>query len=448
MSRMLLTLLLLLTGMLPSARAADEAPAAAAAGVGPARIAPPPIVPKGVSDDDIRTFVSVFRAVKDAYVEPIDDTQLMRAAVRGMLANLDPHSQYLEPSELQQWDEDTSGVYGGLGVEVLMVDGFLRVIAPIDDSPASRAGVKAGDIILSIDGVEVQGNDLDAVERLRGPVGSVARLVLDRENENAPISVTLMREVIHTRSVRARLLQPGYGYVRVSQFQETTPRDLREQLRRLHTSRKPLRGLVLDLRNNPGGVLGAAVETVDAVLEDGLIVSTRGRIDEARISLSAAPGDLIDGAPIVVLVDEGSASASEIVAGALQDHHRALIMGKRTFGKGSVQNILPLESGGAIKLTTARYFTPAGNSIQAQGIVPDIELADVQLAPLDRAAQLLTTEAGLPGHLEMPGVTIGAVQTVAEPEDEELRKDYALSAALNALKAMVIAKRPAQTQKR
>jgi len=401
-----------------------------------------------ISDEDIRTFVSVFRTVKDAYVEPIDDQKLMQAAIRGLLTQLDPHSEYLEPTELQQWDEDTSGVYGGLGVEVLMVDGFLRVIAPIDDTPATRAGVKAGDIILAIDGVEVDGQDSNAVDKLRGPVGSLAKLTIDRESENAPLMLSMTREIIRTRSVRSRQLQPGYGYVRISQFQETTPNDLRQQLRKLHSARKPLRGLVLDLRNNPGGVLTAAVETVDAFLDDGLIVSTRGRIDEARLSLSATPGDLIGGAPIVVLVDEGSASASEIVAGALKDHRRALIMGKRTFGKGSVQNILPLESGGAIKLTTARYFTPSGTSIQAQGIAPDIELADVQLAPLDRAAQLLTTEAGLPGHLETPGVTIGAVQTLAEPEDAELRKDYALSAALNALKAMVIARRPEDVQKR
>jgi carboxyl-terminal processing protease len=420
---------------------------ALAAGSAPVAPAAAPLSTQ-ISDEDIRTFVSVFRTVKEAYVEPVADDQLMHAAIRGLLSHLDPHSQYLEPAELQQWDEDTSGVYGGLGVEVLMVDGFLRVIAPIDDSPASRAGIKSGDIILAIDGVEIQSNDLNAVEHLRGAVGSAVKLTIDREGENAPLLVNLMREVIRTRSVKSRLLQPGYGYVRISQFQETSPRDLREHLRRLHTKKAPLRGLVLDLRNNPGGVLTAAVETVDAFLEDGLIVSTRGRIDEAKLSLSATPGDLIDGAPIIVLVDEGSASASEIVAGALQDHHRGVIMGKRTFGKGSVQNILPLESGGAIKLTTARYFTPAGHSIQAQGIAPDIELADVQLTPLDRAAQLLSTEAGLPGHLETPGISIGAVQAIETPEDEELRKDYALSAALNALKAMVIAQRPQQTQAR
>ncbi len=395
-----------------------------------------------ISDEDIRTFVSVFRTIKDAYVEPMDDAKLMQAAIRGMLSQLDPHSQYLEPKELQQWDEDISGVYGGLGIEVLMVDGFLRVIAPIDDTPAARAGVKAGDIILAIDGVEVDTSEVNAVEKLRGAVGSLVTLSIDRENENTPLQIAMTREVIRTRSVQARLLQPGYGYVRISLFQETTPRDLREHLRNLHSARLPLRGLVLDLRNNPGGVLTAAVETADAFLEDGLIVSTRGRIDEARLSLNASPGDLIGGAAIVVLVDEGSASAGEIVAGALKDHHRAVIMGKRTFGKGSVQNILPLESGGAVKLTTARYFTPAGTSIQAQGIAPDIELADVQLAPLDRAAQLLSSEAGLPGHLDAPGISIGPVQIVETPEDAALRNDYALSAALNALKAMAIARRP------
>ena len=404
--------------------------------------------PVPVSDEDIRTFVSVFRTIKEAYVEPIDDARLMQAAIRGLLAQLDPHSQYLEPSELQQWDADTSGVYGGLGIEVLMVDGFLRVIAPIDDTPATRAGIRAGDIILAVDGVEIDAGDAHAVDKLRGDVGSTVALSIDRESENEPLQVRLTREVIRTRSVRARELQAGYGYVRISQFQETTPRDLRTQLRKLHSSRKPLRGLVLDLRNNPGGVLAAAVETADAFLQEGLIVSTRGRIEEARLSLSATSGDLIDGAPMIVLVDEGSASASEIVAGALKDHRRAVIMGKRTFGKGSVQNILPLESGGAIKLTTARYFTPSGTSIQAQGITPDIELADVQLVPLDRAAQLLTSEAGLPGHLETPGVTVGAVQAVTEPEDEALQKDYALSAALNALKAMAIAQRPTAARTR
>lgn len=393
-----------------------------------------------VSDADIRTFVSVFRTVKDAYVDPIDDQQLMQAAIRGLLGHLDPHSQYLEPRELQQWDEDSRGMYGGLGVEVLMVDGFLRVIAPIDDTPASRAGIRSGDIILAIDGVELQNNDPEAVEKLRGPVGSRVTLLLDREREDTPVAVELLREVIQTRSVRSRLLQPGYAYLRISQFQETTPRDLQQQLRALQSARKPLQGLILDLRNNPGGVLTAAVETADAFLESGIIVTTRGRLEDAQMSLSATAGDLLSGAPMVVLMDEGSASASEIVAGALQDHHRAVIIGRRSFGKGSVQNILPLASGGAVKLTTARYFTPSGHSIQAQGIAPDIELASVQLTPLDRSAQLLSSEAGLPGHLEA-GVVIGAVQAVSA-EDDELRKDYALSTALSALKAMVIARAP------
>jgi len=424
----------------PLTQAADQP--AADPPAAEANAAAEPVASVPISDEDIRTFVSVFRTIKDAYVEPMDDARLMHAAIRGMLSQLDPHSQFLEPKELQQWDEDISGVYGGLGIEVLMVDGFLRVIAPIDDTPAARAGIKAGDIILAIDGVEIDTREADAVEKLRGPVGSLVTLSIDRENENAPLQIAMTREVIHTRSVQARLLQPGYGYVRISQFQETTPRDLRERLRSLHSARLPLRGLVLDLRNNPGGVLTAAVETADAFLEEGLIVSTRGRIDEAKFSFSASAGDLIGGASIVVLVDEGSASASEIVAGALKDHRRAVIMGKRTFGKGSVQNILPLESGGAVKLTTARYFTPAGTSIQAQGIAPDIELADVQLVPLDRAAQLLSSEAGLPGHLDAPGISIGPVQTVESPEDAALRQDYALSAALNALKAMAIAQRP------
>lgn len=391
-----------------------------------------------ISDDDIRTFVSVFRTVKEAYVEPVEDNKLMHSAIRGLLAGLDPHSQYLEPSELQQWDQDTRGVYGGLGVEVIMADGYLRIIAPIDDTPASRAGIRAGDIILAIDGVPIESNDARAVDRLRGAAGSSVKLALDRDGEQKPIEVNLIREVIKARSVKLRELQPGYASLRISQFQETTAHDVREHIRRIKSAKTPLRGLILDLRNNPGGVLTAAVEVADAFLDKGIIVTTRGRMDEAKIDFSASAGDVLDGAPLIVLVDEGSASASEIVAGALKDHHRAVIMGQRTFGKGSVQNILPLESGGAVKLTTARYFTPLGASIQAQGIEPDIEIADMQLAPIDRGAILIATEAGLPGSLQSDDSDTEKT-TLSEAATGELSNDYVLGTALNALKAIVIA---------
>lgn len=397
-----------------------------------------------VSDTDIRNFVSVFRSIREAYVEPVADQQLMQAAIRGLLGALDPHSQYLDADELKSWDQDISGNYGGLGIEVIATGGYLRVIAPLDDSPASRAGVLAGDIILAIDGKEVDGNDADSVDLLRGAAGTRVALTLDREGSGIPIELGLLREVIRTRSVRAKLLQPGYGYVRISQFQLNTSADLRQQLRRLASAKQPLRGLILDLRDNPGGVLDGAVEVADLFLQDGVIVTTRGRTAGANMSFSASAGDLLAGAPLVVLVDAGTASASEIVAGALQDHQRALIVGQRTFGKGSVQNILPLPAGGAIKITTARYYTPSGNSIQAQGIAPDIELADLKLAPLDRPAQLIGSEATLRGHLDADASPAGvATSAVIGGSDEStgLADDYVLSTALNTLKAMVIASR-------
>jgi len=418
---------------------------AAATASGPAAAVPnPAITPEiAVSDQDLRTFVSVFRSIREAYVEPVDDQKLMRAAIRGLLSSLDPHSQYLDADELKAWDQDISGRYGGLGIEVIAAGGFLRVIAPLDDSPASRAGVRAGDIILAIDGKEVDGNDADAVDLLRGAAGTRVTLTLDRESSGTPLELSMVREVIRTRSVRARLLQPGYGYVRISQFQLNTSADLRQHLRQLASAKQPLRGLILDLRDNPGGVLDGAVEVADLFLQAGLIVTTRGRTEGANRSFSASAGDLLAGAPLVVLVDAGTASASEIVAGALQDQGRALILGQRTFGKGSVQNILPLPAGGAIKITTARYYTPSGSSIQAQGIAPDIELADRQLAPLDHPAQMISSEASLPGHLNAVASASAAAApaTAATATDGELADDYVLSSALNTLKAMVIARR-------
>lgn len=397
----------------------------------------PARAPIEIQPEDLRTFVSVLRAVKEGYVDPVDDRTLLQGAISGVLADLDPHSAFLSADELKDWDEGVQGIYGGLGIEVIGVDGVLRVIAPIDDSPAARAGIKAGDGIVAIDGVAVAEREDEALDQLRGPAGTQVALTIEREGGGELLSFKLTREVILAQSVRTRWLEAGYAYARISVFQENTGAEFRDRVRKLKADGGTLRGAVLDLRDNPGGVLQAAVEVADAMLEGGVVVKTEGRLASADGSYGASPGDLLDGAPLVVLIDGGSASASEIVAGALQDHQRALIVGQRSFGKGSVQNILPLESGGAIKLTTARYFTPSGHSIQAQGITPDIVLSDLQLVREDRGPQILESEATLSGHLEASEPE-AAADTI---RDSDLDSDYALSAALNALKAMVVARR-------
>ena len=390
-----------------------------------------------IRPEDLRTFVSVLRAVKEGYVDPVDDQTLFQGAIAGVLADLDPHSAFLSEDELKDWDEGVQGIYGGLGIEVIGVDGVLRVIAPIDDSPAARAGIRAGDAIVAIDGVTVAEREDEALDQLRGPAGTQVALTIEREGGERLLEFKLTREVILAQSVRTRWLEPGYAYARISVFQENTGTEFRDRLRKLKADGGAPRGLVLDLRDNPGGVMQSAVEVADALLEGGVVVKTEGRLASADGTYGAGPGDLMDGAPVVVLIDGGSASASEIVAGALKDHQRALVIGKRSFGKGSVQNILPLESGGAIKLTTARYYTPSGHSIQAQGITPDIVLSDVQLVREDRGPQILESEATLSGHLDA-GEPEAAADIVRDPE---LDSDYALSAALNALKAMVVARR-------
>jgi carboxyl-terminal processing protease len=397
----------------------------------------PARAPIEVRAEDLRTFVSVLRAVKDGYVDPVDDRTLLQGAISGVLADLDPHSAFLSADELKDWDEGVQGIYGGLGIEVIGVDGVLRVIAPIDDSPAARAGIQAGDGIVAIDGVAVAEREDEALDQLRGPAGTQVELTIERGGGGELLGFKLTREVILAQSVRTRWLEAGYAYARISVFQENTGAEFRDRVRKLRADSGAPRGLVLDLRDNPGGVMQSAVEVADALLEGGVVVKTEGRLASADGSYGASPGDLLDGAPVVVLIDGGSASASEIVAGALQDHQRALIVGQRSFGKGSVQNILPLESGGAIKLTTARYYTPSGHSIQAQGITPDIVLSEVQLVREDRGPQILESEATLSGHLEAgePKATADAAR------DPELDSDYALSAALNALKAMVVARR-------
>ena len=395
-----------------------------------------------ISLEDVRTFTAVMSLVKEAYVEEVDDRRLMQAAIHGMLAGLDPHSEYLEQKAIEDLGEDTSGSYAGLGIEVTTVDGSLRVISPIDETPAARAGIRPGDIILRIDNTAIAADNVDdAVDMLRGKPGTEVTLSILREGAGVPLELNLKREIIRVTSVRTRLLEPGYAYVRVSQFQSGTGSELRKRIERLKKDNgAALAGAVLDLRANPGGLLTAAVEVSDAFLDSGTIVTTRGRIREAEMAFRATAGDLLDGAPVVVLIDNGSASAAEIVAGALKDNHRALLMGRRSFGKGSVQTVLQLDEAHAIKLTTARYYTPSGASIQAAGIVPDIELADLALTENDPATFPVTSERDLRGHLRGDDET--AVPTTTLPVVKAgTPRDYALNEALNVLKAMALQRR-------
>jgi carboxyl-terminal processing protease len=400
--------------------------------------------------EDLRTFTEIFAKIKNDYVETVEDKDLLQNAIRGMLSGLDPHSSYLLPEDYRQLQQGTSGEFGGLGIEVGMEDGFVKVIAPIDDTPASRAGMEAGDLIIRLDDTPVKGMTLaEAVKIMRGKPGSEIVLTVVRDGRDAPFKVTIVRDVIKVRSVKSRVLEEGYGYLRITQFQTRTGENLREAIAKLREeSGGRLDGLVLDLRNNPGGVLSAAVSVSDAFLTDGIIVYTDGRLDDAKLKFNAKPTDVLDGAPIVVLVNGGSASASEIVAGALQDHRRAIIMGEKTFGKGSVQTILPMENGSALKLTTARYYTPSGVSIQAEGITPDIEVARLQVASAEAQASARIKERDLPKHLRgdteeggsagEPERPEGAGQPSGEAEPPLASRDYALFEALNLLKGLNI----------
>ncbi|MEE1949199.1 S41 family peptidase [Pseudomonas alcaligenes] len=386
--------------------------------------------------EELRTFAEVMDRIKAAYVEPVDDKTLLENAIKGMLGNLDPHSAYLEPEAFAELQESTSGEFGGLGIEVGTEDGFIKVVSPIDDTPASKAGIQPGDLIVKIDGQPTKGLSLmEAVDKMRGKAGSKINLTLVREG-GKPFDVELTRAVIKVKSVRSQLLEDGYGLIRISQFQVNTGEEVGKALAKLRKDNgKKLRGLVLDLRNNPGGVLQAAVEVADHFLKKGLIVYTEGRIANSELRFNADPADASEGVPLVVLINGGSASASEIVAGALQDHKRGVLMGTDSFGKGSVQTVLPLNNDRALKLTTALYFTPNGRSIQAQGIVPDIEVARAKLTREDSGE--LIKEADLAGHLgngnggaDKPS---GSKQQKApRPQDD----DYQLSQALNLLKGL------------
>jgi len=401
------------------------------------------VTPAGLPVEELRTFSDVFGRIKNDYVEDVADKELLENAIRGMLSGLDPHSAYLDQEQFKELQVGTSGEFGGLGIEVGMEDGFVKVIAPIDDTPAQRAGIQAGDLIIRLDDTPVKGLTLnEAVKIMRGKPGTVLKLTVVREGVEQPLKIDIKRDVIKVKSVKQRALEPGFGYVRISQFQSKTAENMVDAIDKLKKEAGgSLKGLVLDLRNNPGGVLNGAVAVSDAFLKKGLIVYTEGRVNDSKLRFNATPDDILDGAPMVVLVNQGSASASEIVSGALQDHKRAIIVGSRTFGKGSVQTILPLSNGTAVKLTTARYYTPSGRSIQAEGIQPDIKLEQVRVSAVEAPLEPIK-EADLSRHLMNGSAKKDAKKDAEKEQDKEEKSlaqtDYQLYEALNLLKGLAI----------
>lgn len=412
---------------------------------------------------ELNTFAEIYGRIKSDYVDTVDDRALLKGAIRGMLSWLDPHSAYLDGDEYRELQVGTSGEFGGLGIEVGLEDGFIKIISPIDDTPAQKAGLQAGDLIIRIDNRPVKGMGLeDAVNLMRGQAGTAIELTILRAGTDQPFKVELIRDLIHVQSVRSRLLAPGLGYVRISNFQSRTAEDLFNALSSLRAdSGQEIRGLILDLRNNPGGVLNSAVAVSDAFLADGLIVYTKGRIADSALEFRAGPDDILAGAPLVILVNGGSASASEIVAGALQDQKRAIIMGSQTFGKGSVQTIIPIDENSALKLTTALYYTPSGRSIQAEGIIPDITLEKGRLELSDKSTLGNIKEADLVRHIRItdgakPGDDTDSGQDTEDDAESAIAEgnkqkplaveDYQLNEALNVLKALTLSKLPRNGQ--
>jgi len=399
---------------------------------------------EAVPMQELRAFAEIFGRIKKDYVETVDDIDLLESAIDGMLSGLDPHSTYLNPEEFKDLQEGTSGEFGGLGIEVGIEDGFIKVISPIDDTPAQRAGVKSGDLIVRLDGKPVKGMGLEeAVSLMRGKPGTRIVLTIVREAEDKPLKIAIKRAIIKTVSVKSRMLEEGFGYIRLSHFQTRTTEEMLKQISNLKSeSTAGLNGIVLDLRNNPGGVLTGAISVSDAFLTEGLIVYTKGKEASSRLDFKAEPDDILEGAPIVVLVNGGSASASEIVAGALQDHKRAVIMGGQTFGKGSVQTIIPVNGDSAVKLTTARYFTPSGRSIQAEGITPDILLSNIKVTSVEPPDVERIKESDLSRHLDQPhakGRDNGANGKKSKENNGSLaQKDFQLNEALNLLKGLGI----------
>ncbi|MBT6512728.1 MAG: S41 family peptidase [Rhodospirillaceae bacterium] len=380
----------------------------------------------------LNLFGDVFERVRAEYVEEVTDEELIEAAIRGMLTSLDPHSSYLSPENFDEMQVQTSGEFGGLGIEVTMEEGYVKVVSPIDDTPADRAGVKAGDFVTHLDGEPVLGLTLgEAVEMMRGPVNTDIVLTVVREGETEALEITITRDIITIKSVRWRM-EDKVGYVRITSFNEQTEDGLIDALKGMVADAgDELQGVVVDLRNNPGGLLDQAIAVSDVFLDTGEIVSTRGRRDDSTQRFNARPGDLAEGLPVVVLINGGSASASEIVAGALQDHQRAIIMGTQSFGKGSVQTIIPLPSHGAMRLTTARYYTPSGVSIQATGIVPDIVVEEATIEAEDEDE--FTSEADLRNSLEVEDHEVDS-----HLRSQEALEDYQLGRALDLLQGLAL----------
>jgi len=382
----------------------------------------------------LNLFGDVFERVRADYVEKPDDSQLVESAINGMLAGLDPHSSYMDPKSFRDMQVQTRGEFGGLGIEVTMEDGLVKVVAPIDDTPAAKAGVMANDIITKLDDDQVQGLTLNqAVDKMRGPVNTKIKLTIMRKGADKPIEVSIMRDIIRVKSVRSHPEGEDVGYIRITQFNEQTTDGLKQAINDLNNQlgADKIKGYIVDLRNNPGGLLDQAISVSDTFLDKGEIVSTRGRNPEETQRFNARPGDMAKRKPVIVLINGGSASASEIVAGALQDHKRATLVGTRSFGKGSVQTIIPLGAGnGALRLTTARYFTPSGRSIQAKGIVPDIEV--MQTVPDDLKSQTDSKgEASLRGHLKAEGAEETGSQSYVPPDEKD---DKALKMGMDLLR--------------
>lgn len=407
---------------------------------------------KQIPMEDVQRFSNAIGEIKKYYVKPVDDKELFDNAIRGMLNGLDPHSTYLDEDAFKELQTSTSGEFGGLGIEVTMEDGVVKVVTPLVDTPAYKAGIKAGDYIIKLGNRSVQGISLkEAVDLMRGKEGSPIDLTVLRKGEGKPLTFSLIREKITIKSVKSKLLDDGYGYIRLTQFQALTGEDMEKAIAELkQESGGKLKGLILDLRNNPGGLLDSAIQVSDSFLDapkngkPELIVYTQGRLPGSKFTALASPGDIINNAPLVVLINNGSASASEIVAGALKDNKRAIVIGTQSFGKGSVQTVLPLDDKRGIKLTTALYYTPSGTSIQAKGITPDIvveEIAVPKADSKDKDAFAGFSEADLNGHILNQDNKNGLNQQATKDDDALLHEDYQLYAALTILKGLAVAKR-------